>query len=69
MKKITVEVPNDVADAFEKLSPAERADLLKASLRRHSREWLEELLDRTAKQAREKGMTEKEIEDFLASIS
>jgi CRISPR/Cas system CSM-associated protein Csm2 small subunit len=69
MKTVTMELPDEMAAALEKLSNAEKINLLSTSLNKTSRERLEQLLDRTARQARENSMSEKEIEDFLETIS
>lgn len=69
MKTVTLELPDEMAEAFERLSHVEKVSLLAVSLKKPSRERLEALLDRTARQARENGMNEKDIEAFLATLS
>ncbi len=69
MKTVMLELPDDMAEAFERLSQVEKVSLLSGSLKKPSRERLEALLDRTARQARENGMSEKDIEAFLTTLS
>jgi hypothetical protein len=72
MKTVTIPLPDEAAEAFMKLSPEEKTKasfFLEAFTKSITMETLEDTLRNAAREARENGMTEAEIEDFLNSLS
>ncbi|MFN0048624.1 MAG: hypothetical protein ACKVOU_05840 [Cytophagales bacterium] len=69
MKTITLELPDEVADAYMKLPDNEKVEILFKSIKEKSISRLETLFDRSAQQIRTSGMSEAEIDELIDSIS
>lgn len=71
MRKITLEIPNDLADAFEGLSAAKkkRVALFSIVAAQNTSPSLDALFEKIDKQVTESGITEKEIEVLLNELS
>ena len=68
--KLTIEVPKDVAQAYEEASSserqrAERAMAFSLLSRKEAGRELKDILDRMGKTAQERGLTEKKLEELL----
>ena len=67
---LTIEVPEDVARAYEEASPSERqraeqAMALSLLSRKEAAKKLREILDRMGKTAQERGLTQEKLEELL----
>ena len=66
MKTITIEVNDELADRFNKISKTKREGLLKILIDRTiSSKSLSDLLEFTALQAQKQGMTEDKLKELL----
>jgi len=68
--KLTIEVPEDIARAYEEASPSERQRAEQAMAfsllsRKEAAEELREILNRMGKTAQERGLTEEKLEELL----
>lgn len=67
---ITIEVPEDVARAYEEASPSDRQRVKRAVVsslasRKKAAEELKDILDRMGKTAQKRGLTEEKLEELL----
>jgi hypothetical protein len=72
MKNITLALPDEAADAFMRLSIEEKTKasfFIEAFTKSVEPESMENILKKAAKEARENGMTEADIDSFLESLS
>jgi membrane-bound lytic murein transglycosylase B len=71
MKTVTLELPDEMAAAFERLSSnnKKRVALFSIVAAQNTSSSFEDLLKKIDKQVAESGMTEKEIEDLLNELS
>lgn len=69
-KKITIEVPEEIAEAYEKASRsdrqrAERALSYSLVPKVKAAEELKKILDRTGRTAKERGLTQEKLQELL----
>lgn len=67
---LTIEVPEDVARAYEEASPSERQRVKQAVVsslasRTEAANQLKDILDRMGETAQERGLTEEKLEELL----